>query len=134
MRRTTMIGTVLMLGLAAPIVNRAQAPLTRAGLSCLHDESSGPSNRPRREQAKAVIRAINAAEGRAARATRQYLPLRQLAGLPAVPAGFELRLYTDGEGYIASLKDSRDPCHYGVFSDEQGRLYEMTPQPPLLAS
>lgn len=28
----------------------------------------------------------------------------------------------------------RDPCHFGVFSDEDGRLYEMTPSVPLLAS
>ena len=136
-RRTALICLAAVAGalLAWPVVSRAQLPIPRSVImTCLHDESSLPGDRARREQARALVRAVNSAQGRAVEATRQYVALGQLSNLPEVPTGFELRLYTDGQGYIVSLKDSRDPCHYGVFSDQHGRLYEMTPQVPLLAS
>jgi hypothetical protein len=38
--------------------------------------------------------------------------------------------YADGDGYVLSIKDTRNACHYGIFSDEQGPLYEMSPQVP----
>jgi hypothetical protein len=103
-------------------------------IKCLHDEASLPDDRARREQARALVRAVNSAQGRAVETTGQYVAIGQLSNLPEVPTGFELRLYTDGQGYIVSLKDSRDACHYGIFSDQHGRLYEMTPQVPLIAS
>jgi hypothetical protein len=135
-RQTLLVSAMVIAGLllASELVGRAQRQLPSAGLTCRHDEASVPADRIRREQARALLRAINTAEGRAAQATRQYVPLAKLPNLPAAPAGFELRLYTDGNGYLVSLKDSRDPCHYGVFSDEDGRLYEMSPQLPLIAS
>jgi hypothetical protein len=135
-RRAAFVAGTAMAGIlaASELVGRAQRQGPSAGLVCRDDAESLPADRARREEARALLRAINAAEGRAAQATRQYLPLAKLPGLPPVPSGFELRLYTDGNGYIASAKDSRDPCHYGVFSDEDGRLYEMTPQVPLIAS
>jgi len=123
----------ILLGLET--VGRAQLPpMPPSSLVCRHDAASPPADRTRREQARTLVRAINNAEGRAAETRRQYVPLAQLSNLPAVPTGFELRFYTDGNGYVVSLKDSRDPCHYGVFSDEDGRLYEMSPQVPLIAS
>jgi hypothetical protein len=103
-------------------------------LTCLHDESSTAMDRQRREQALTVARAINSAEGRAAQRTRRYVTMAQLGTVPAAPDGFDLRFYTDGNGYVLSLKDSRDPCHYGVFSDQQGFMYEVTPGVPQLAS
>lgn len=134
-RRITLCLTVLALaGLLSPLTGRAQLPFARTGVVCLHDSSSLPEDRARREQARALVRAIHAAEGRAAQVTREYLPLGALPGLPDLPDGFQLRLYTDTQGYLVSLKDGRDPCHYGIFSDEHGRLYEMTPQVPLIAS
>jgi hypothetical protein len=134
LRQTALICVTAISGmlLASELIGRAQLP--PAGLACRHDAASLPVDRTRREQARAMLRAINAAEGRAAEATRRYVPLAQLQNLPAAAAGFELRLYTDGNGYLVSMKDSRDPCHYGVFSDEDGRLYEMTPQVPMIAS
>jgi hypothetical protein len=54
-------------------------------------------------------------------------PSPSFRGLPPTPQGFDLRLHTDGHGYIFSLKDSLDPCRYGIFSDEGGIVYEKTP-------
>ena len=88
----------------------------------------------RRDQALALARAINQAEGLAAQRTREYQALAALPNLPPAPAGFRVRLYVDDSGYMFSIKDDRDPCHYGIFSDENGRLYEMSPQVPQNAS
>lgn len=88
----------------------------------------------RRAQAVVLARAINQAEGLAAQKTREYQPLASLPNLPQAPVGFRVRLYVDESGYMFSIKDERDPCHYGIFSDENGRLYEMSPQVPQNAS
>jgi len=137
-KRAALIGLATVTGILLfwPIVGRGQRPLPRAmaGLTCRHDEAASPADRARRDEAKALARAINAAEGRAVQSTQRYLPLNQLPGLPTTPAAFELRLYTDGNGYVVSLKDTIDPCHYGVFTDQHGLLYEVTPQRPLIAS
>lgn len=103
-------------------------------VACKHDEGSTVADRTRRDDARALARAINRAQADAAAQTRQYWPLADLPGLPATPEGFQLRLYTDGAGYVLSIKDERDPCHYGIFSDQHGRLYEMSPQVPQAAS
>ena len=135
-RQTLLVAAIGIAGIlmASELIGRAQRQPPSAGMACRHDAAALPADRIRRNDARALLRAINTAEGRAAETTRQYLPLAKLPNLPAVPQGFELRFYTDGNGYIASLKDSRDPCHYGVFSDEDGLMYEMTPQVPLIAS
>jgi len=137
-KRAALIGLATVTGilLLRPMVGRGQLPLPRtaAGLSCRHDEGALPADRTRRDQAKALARAINAAEGRAVQSTQRYVPLNQLPGLPMTPSAFELRLYTDGAGYVVSLKDTIDACHYGVFTDQHGHLYEGTPQRPLIAS
>lgn len=138
MRRLTAIAVVVivtgtMFWLAAVLRGQFAPPILRAA-ACRHDAAALPADRARREQALTLARAINTAQGRIAQQTRQYQPFEQLTGLPPTPIGFRLRLYTDGAGYIFSLKDERDPCHYGVFSDQEGRLYEMTPQVPLIAS
>ncbi len=108
--------------------------LPTAGVACLHDSGSIPANQARRAEAQALARAINDAESRAVTVNRRYLPLDQLTSLPSVPVGFELRFYTDGAGYVVSLKDTRDPCRYGLFTDQHERLYEMSPQVPQIAS
>ncbi len=88
----------------------------------------------RREQALALAKAINEAEGRAAERTRVYVPLSALRHIPAAPRGFDVRLYTDGSGYVLSIKDTLDPCRYGIFSDEAWIVYDKTPLPaPLVA-
>jgi hypothetical protein len=135
-KRAALIGLATVAGilLFRPMVGRGQLPLPPTGLSCRHDAGALPADRTRRDQAKALARAINAAEGRAVQSAQRYLPLSQLPGLPMTPSAFEVRLYTDGRGYVVSLKDTIDPCHYGVFTDQHGLLYEVTPQRPLIAS
>jgi hypothetical protein len=101
---------------------------------CRHDDAATQADRERREQALGLAQANNRTEGLAAAQTRQYHPLSALQNLPAAPDGFRVRLYVDSSGYMFSIKDERDPCHYGVFSDEGGRLYERSPQVPQNAS
>jgi hypothetical protein len=138
------VATVAIVWLVSPVVGDEQvAPpggrprpgqiLPSSGLGCRHDATSAPEDRARREQAQALARAIHQAQGQAAAATQRYQPLAKLPKLPSVPVGFELRFYTDGEGYILSLKDTFDSCRYGVFTDQNGRLYEMSPQVPQIA-
>jgi hypothetical protein len=110
---------------------RTGLPLAGA---CRHDSSATETDRMRRDQALALARAINQAQGLAAQRTREYQALAALPNLPPAPVGFRVRLYVDDSGYMFSIKDDRDPCHYGIFSDENGRLYEMSPQVPQNAS
>ena len=137
------VGVTAVVVIASPMVGDGQVPptmmergrqiLPSSGLTCRHDARSLPDDRVRREHAQAVARAVNQAQRQAVAATQRYQPLAKLPNVPPVPHGFELRFYTDGEGYILSLKDTFDPCRYGVFTDQHGRLYEMSPQVPQIA-
>jgi hypothetical protein len=91
---------------------------------CRHDSGELQPDRVRREAALALARAINSAEGMLAERTRTYHPLAALRDLPLVPAGFELKFYSDQAGYMFALKDTLDGCRYAVFSDQSGLLYE----------
>jgi hypothetical protein len=137
-KRAVLIGLAAVTGILLlwPMVGRGQLPIPRMapGVSCRHDEGALPADRTRRDQARVLARAINAAEARAVQSTQRYVPLNQLPGLPMTPPAFEVRLYTDGSGYVVSLKDTIDPCRYGLFTDQHGLLYEVTPQRPLIAS
>jgi hypothetical protein len=113
---------------------KVSAQLRLAVIACRHDCTEMASDKGRREQALALARAINAAEGQIADRTRNYVPLAQLGNLPPTPNGFELRLYFDGNNYAFSIKDRLDMCSYGVFSDQDGLLYEKTPQDAKMAS
>jgi hypothetical protein len=99
--------------------------------ACRHDVGAeGADDKARREQALAVARAINSAEGRVAERTQSYGALPQLGTLPRTPNGFDLHFYSNVNTYMFSLKDGQDTCHYAIFSDESGILYEDTPQRP----
>ena len=128
--------SICLLVIVTSTVPSAAPPAQLAGVpACLHDDGERPVDRDRREQALSLAKAVHEAEGTAAERARFYLPLSQLRGLPRTPRGFELRLYTDGHGYIMSLKDSLDPCRYGIFSDQAGILYEKAPlTAPLIAT
>jgi hypothetical protein len=118
---------------AAESSQRAAQPVALP--RCRHDSAEESHDRIRREQALALAKAINEAEGIVAERIRLYRPLSQLTSLPPAPAGFHVRLYTDGAGYILSINDTFDPCRYGIFSDESGLVYERTPRPaPLVAT
>jgi hypothetical protein len=111
-------------GTAAPQPRVPQVLPTIA--SCRHDSRATDVDRNRRAQARALAKAINTAEGESARRTRAYQPLSALGKLPPVPDGFSLKLFADRDGYMFALKDTLDPCHYAVFSDAAGFLYEQS--------
>ncbi len=124
--------SAMTLVFGSPLSPRAQIP--SSGIACLHEASESRADRTRREQAIALAQAINASEGLLSQQTRRFHPLADLLNLPQTPRGFDLRLYSDGAGYVVSIKDTLDPCSYGVFSDQAGLLYEKTPRvAPLLA-
>jgi hypothetical protein len=99
--------------------------------NCLHDASETQANKTRRDQAIRVARGINTAEtmGLAPRRPGQrYRPFEELQTVPLIPDGFALQFHTDGETYSFSLKDTRDPCRYAIFSDQDGDIYEAVPR------
>jgi hypothetical protein len=105
---------------AAPLTRQLSPPVA----SCLHDANARESDRHRRMQALALAKAINTAEAEAVRRTRQYHPVGSLRNVPAVPPGFALKLFADRDDYVFAIKDTNDPCHYAIFSDSAGFLYE----------
>ena len=101
-----------------------RTPIPPGAPQCRHDAPEQRADRVRREGALTLAKAINAAEGALAEQTRRYHPLAKLRALPEVPAGFELRFYSDDAGYMFAIKDTLDSCRYAVFSDQVGLLYE----------
>ena len=112
----------------------AQDSRATFGARCLHGNEESRVDRDRRDRAVSLAKAINAAQGQAMDQTKRYQLLPQLRALPVTPDGFRVRLYSDGEGYIFSIKDERDACRYGIFSDQHGTLYESSPIVPQIAS
>ena len=106
-------------------------PAAAFAQTCLHGSNETAGERLRREQAIAFAHQLNAAEkfaGGGIGPQRRYRPLEELR-VPRIPAGFTVKLRTDGAGYIFSLKDTRDPCGFAVFSDQDGDVYAATPAP-----
>jgi hypothetical protein len=133
--RLAAIGVVVIADVAwfaAPVVSNQLGRLPPA--RCLHDEDETQPNRVRREQAMALARVINAAQGRNRDQIPQYQLLPQPTNLPTLPDGFAVRLDASAGGYIFSIKDTRDPCRFGIFSDHQGTVYDSSPTVPLIAS
>ena len=95
--------------------------------NCLHGSNETAVNRARRQQAVQYAAKVNAAEGMSVPRLQKYRPLDELPNLPALPAGFDIQFHTDGLTYTFSLKDTRDACHYAIFSDQDKRLYEAIP-------
>ena len=97
---------------------------------CLHTDLETAEDRVRRERALEFARRLNAAEQMAPPVSpgRRYRPPDELLNLPQVPNGFQLQFNTDGRTYVLSLKDTRDPCRFAVFTDQDGHVYAATPQ------
>jgi len=95
--------------------------------NCLHGSDETAANRARRQQAVQYAAKVNAAEGMSVPRLQKYRPLHELPNLPALPAGFDIQFHTDGLTYSFSLKDTRDACHYAIFSDQDKMLYEAIP-------
>ena len=134
----SIVALTLLLGVVVLLMPPAAASsqISRAALAarCLHDAGELPADRTRREQALSLARQMNEAQERVFSQTRRYQAIPQLGNLPDTPAGFVVKLHTDGAGYIFSIKDDRDACRYGIFSDQQGALYVSSPTLPLIAS
>ena len=97
---------------------------------CLHDEPETSANRTRRERAVEWAHQINAAQAKmfGPRGGRNsYVPLDRLFNLPQAPEGFKLQFHVEQDTYAFSIKDTRDPCLYAVFSDQRGDVDEATP-------
>jgi hypothetical protein len=80
----------------------------------------------RRLQAVQFARRINTAESNAFAAGHAYLPLATLADV-GTPDGFSVQLAVDGSGYVFGIKDTRDPCKFALFSDQDGLIYTAQP-------
>jgi hypothetical protein len=123
--RTVLIALTAFFLLSEPRAASAQIK------PCLHDQLESQADRARREKALELAEDINRAQGLARRfgprGQGDYKPLDQLTNLPDVPEGFRVQLHTDGTTYSFSIKDTRDPCGYAVFSDQSLDIYEAVP-------
>ena len=116
--------SLVVLAAALVAVGAQQAIEPSPPLSqCLHGPSERPSERTRREQALRVAHQINLAE----MSPLAFRPLQELVNVSPAPAGFTVNLITNRRSYSFSLKDTRDPCHYSIFSDQDRWIYEATP-------
>jgi hypothetical protein len=115
---------LLALSLSASAVPAVAQNLAQ---NCLHGSDETVANRARRRQAIQYAAKVNAAEGMSVPRLQKYRPLDELPNLPALPAGFDIQFHTDGLTYTLSLKDTRDACHYAIFSDQDKLLYEAIP-------
>jgi len=126
--KTVPIALTALLLLSGPSLASAQ------DRQCLHDQLETRANRTRREKALELADEINRAQGVARRFGARpgqgpYKPLDELLNLPDTPEGFRVQLHTDGTTYTFSIKDTRDPCGYAVFSDQSLDIYEAVPSP-----
>ena len=126
--KTVPIALTALLLLSGPSLASAQ------DRQCLHDQLETRANRTRREKALELADEINRAQGVARRFGARpgqgpYKPLDELFNLPDTPEGFRVQLHTDGTSYTFSIKDTRDPCGYAVFSDQSLDIYEAVPSP-----
>ena len=125
----TSLGLAAGLGVLFASVSAARPQVPA---SCLHGSSEKAVQKTRREQALAVAQQINRAENSDPAVVpvpgRTYRPLEQLENVPPTPAGFKLQFYTDGPTYAFSLLDTRDACHYAIFSNQNQWVYAATPR------
>jgi len=127
---------LLLVLMASASSLRATPPAQTAQFAprCLHGPTEQPDQRRRREQAVTMAERINRAEssgpGRLPSMPRRYRPFAQLENVPPTPADFKLQFYTDGPTYTFSLKDTLDPCHYAIFSDQDQGIYQATTDRP----
>ena len=125
MFKPLLIGIALVLG-GTPLA--AQVPSPR---NCLHGAAESAADRARRQQAIDYATKVNVAEtayGIGPQFRRGYRSRDQLANLPPLPAGFAIQFHNDDRSYTFSLKDTRDACHYAIFSDQDKLIYEAVPR------
>ena len=118
------------LGTNRSVVLTHDAPQLRG---CLHGPDEAPEQRMRVLAAINTARLIHSGEAGAPTAVGSYRPLSDLASVPDLaslktpPAGFAVSLTTDGTSYAIAVKDTLDPCHFALFSDQEGVIYTARP-------
>lgn len=122
MKPTALIASAAIL-VALVGISRVRAVAAQDAQSeCLHGPDETEAQRARRVSAFQHIRAINWAQH-----NEKLAPNRQwraeIPGLMAPPDGFTSQFLVSKEGYLASVKDAKDPCHWALFSDETGLIY-----------
>jgi hypothetical protein len=130
-----MIGMTLAFALAA----FASQP---AGQACLHGPDSSPQQKQRRSEAVGAARYVNSVQANQPRSRqREYLTHEQLAALPPrasgpaldltpgneILAGWQLTISTTQGGYWFMIKDTTDPCHFALISNQDGIVYTAQP-------
>ena len=95
--------------------------------ACLHGPSEAPAQATRRQAAIGFARQVNTLERSGHEQAQSYYMLTDLPGLPALPDGFKAHLSTDGASYAFSVKDTLDPCHFALFSDQDAVIYTAAP-------
>ena len=130
-----MIGMTLALTLAA----FAAQP---TGQSCLHGLDATPEQQYRRSQAIGAARYVNTIQfNQPGRRANTYLTHEQLAALPprtSAPTldltpgnemlpGWQLTVSTTHGGYWFMIKDTTDPCHFALISNQEGVIYTAQP-------
>ena len=122
--------SICLASLVIASVAWAATPSTQARVgtmpSCRHADNPTQADRDRASQAVALAKRINAAESEAVKRSGKYEPVASLRALPTMPDGFKVYLYADGTGYLFSLKDTLDPCHFAIFSDAAGLVYQQS--------
>ena len=119
----------LLLGIAITLAGNPLLAQERLPRACLHSDLESNADRTRRMQAIDYVTKVNIAESaRLPALPRTYRPLPELGNIPPVPAGFAVQFHNDDRSYTVSLKDTRDACHYAVFSDQDRLVYEGVPR------
>lgn len=119
---------VLVTGVMASLSSLSFAQGTQQLQPCLHGPSEQADQRTRREAALSTAQQINRAEHRGTPLGRISYRSFERLGVPAPPSGFRLQLNIDSTTYTFSLKDTRDPCGYAIFSDQDEWIYAATPE------
>ena len=120
-----------LIGVALAVAAGPAFAQGNAQRNCLHRGLESGAERARRQQAIDYAVKVNAAETFSSIGPRQgqrYRPLDELPNLPAEPAGFAIEFHNDDRGYVLSLKDTRDACHYAIFTDQDKLIYEAVPR------
>jgi len=123
---------VSVLAMAALFLVTGSGFASAQNRQCLHDQLETRAERIRREKAVELAHEINRAQAivfgpRGGKGS--YRPFEELFNVPATPEGFKVQFHLDQNTYAFSIKDTRDPCAYAVFSDQSGEVYEATPMP-----
>ena len=120
-----MVRQMCTLGIVVAVlaVSVTLQPAMKAQLpTCLHGPNEMPDQAARRKLALTLVRRINSSETQYQANGKPYQPLSALPDVQT-PAGFATQLIVHAKGYVLSVKDTLDPCHFAYFSDQEQVVY-----------